>query len=141
MGIVHFVTVATEIYWDNQELIDQQLAWLKEDLEEANKNRTVAPWIIVNGHKSMYCSCDEDCDNDAARLRTGYPVGSSSNGIEQLMYDYGVDLFLNGHEHNYERMYDVAPHETYNYLAGITTQSTTNPPAPIYIVSGSAGYV
>lgn len=37
-------------------------------------------------------------------------------------------------------MYDVAPgDETYSWTAGITTQSTFNPPATTYIVTGDAG--
>lgn len=36
-------------------------------------------------------------------------------------------------------MWDIAPNETLDYLAGITTQSTINPPATIYIVVGNAG--
>lgn len=52
--------------------------------------------------------------------------------FEDIFFDYGVDLFICGHEHNYERMYDIAP-------GGLTTQSTTNPPATVYIVTGDAG--
>lgn len=42
--------------------------------------------------------------------------------------DQGVDLFLNGHEHNYERNWP-----TYR---GNSTQSNVEPTAPIYIVTG-----
>lgn len=97
-GLVHFITILSEIYWDHPELIQTQLNWLEQDLIKANNNRSEAPWIIVNGHRSMYCSCDGDCDSDAARLRSGFPVGgNSNNGIESLLYKYGVDLYLNGH--------------------------------------------
>lgn len=54
---------------------------------------------------------------------------------------YGVDLYLCGHEHNYERMYDIAP--DFNILSpwtsGKTTQSTVDMPATTYIVTGAAG--
>ena len=60
-------------------------------------------------------------------------------GLEQLLYQYGVDLWLNGHEHNYERMYDIEPKEIYTYLSGETTQSTVNPPGTVYIVTGDGG--
>jgi acid phosphatase type 7 len=43
-----------------------------------------------------------------------------------------VDLYLCGHQHNYERMFDIAP-------GGKTTRSTTNPPATTYIVTGAGG--
>ena len=60
-------------------------------------------------------------------------------GLEQLLYQYGVDLWLNGHEHNYERMYDIEPNEIYTYLSGKTTRSTLNPPGTVYIVTGDGG--
>ena len=44
------------------------------------------------GHRSIYCSCDSDCDAAAALIRVG-PFG-----LEELFMDQGVDLFLNGHE-------------------------------------------
>jgi len=65
--------------------------------------------------------------------------GTYKYGLESLLYQYGVDLWINGHEHNYERMYDVSPKETYTRNAGVTTQTTVNPPATIYIVTGDAG--
>ena len=40
-------------------------------------------------------------------------------------------LFLNGHEHNYERMYDI--------YQGKTQQTTVNPKATMYIITGAAG--
>ena len=141
LGLVHFVTISSEIYFDYPNLVASQWNWLKADLQTAAANRTAAPWIIVNGHRSIYCSCDGDCDSDATALRAGVKQsdGSYRYGVESLLYQYGVDLWINGHEHNYERMYDVEPHEIYTYLSGVTTKTTTNPPGPIYIVTGDAG--
>lgn len=51
--------------------------------------------------------------------------------MEEIFYKYGVDMYICGHEHNYERMYDVYKNET--------TQSTINPPATTYVVTGDAG--
>ena len=95
----------------------------------------------MNGHRSIYCSCDSDCDDDAVKLRTGLKQadGTYKFGLESLLNQYGVDMWFNGHEHNYERMYDVEPLETFDYLAGTSQQTTTNPPGPIYIVTGDAG--
>jgi hypothetical protein len=33
--------------------------WLEADLILANKNRAVVPWIVIFGHKPMYCTDDE----------------------------------------------------------------------------------
>jgi len=105
------------------ELIRRQFEFLEQDLIKANKNRENVPWIVVNGHRSMYCSCDNDCVSEAEQQR----LGPWSNGT----YDQGVDLFVNGHEHNVERNWP-----TYQ---GKSTPSNENPNAPIYIVTGAAG--
>ena len=148
VGLVHFVTLSSEVYFmgydtpnTESDLPAKQFAWLEQDLQAANANRTAAPWVVVTAHRSIYCSCDGDCDGQALTLRAGiqFPDGSHRYGLESLFYKYGVDLYLNGHEHNYERMFDVAPHETYDWTAGVTTGSTFNPPATTYIVTGDAG--
>ena len=48
-----------------------------------------------------------------------------------------------GHEHDYERMFDVSPRydPATPWLSGVTTQSTVDPPATTYIITGSAGNV
>jgi len=82
----------------------------------------VAPWVIVQGHRSMYCSCDGDCDSAAKTVR---------DDLEEMFMDYGVDFFINGHEHNYERSFPI--------YKGKSDRSNVDPTAPIYIVSGAAG--
>jgi acid phosphatase type 7 len=141
VGLIHFVTLSSEIYYHHVEMVPAQWEWFQADLELANKNRTQAPWIIVNAHRGLYCSCDGDCNTVATRMRAGIPIPNlgMKYGLEELLYKYGVDMWINGHEHNYERMYDIAPKETYTYLSGYTTQTTTDPPATIYIVTGDAG--
>ncbi|BAZ44013.1 putative purple acid phosphatase precursor [Chondrocystis sp. NIES-4102] len=65
---------------------EKQLIWLEESLAKSNK-----PWKIVSGHHSIYSS--------------GYH-GSNLELIEYLtpiFARYGVQLYLNGHEHDYER--------------------------------------
>lgn len=39
--------------------------------------------------------------------RTGYLGYQMLTALEPLLYQYGVDLVLTGHEHNYERSYPV----------------------------------
>ena len=39
--------------------------------------------------------------------RTGYLGYQMITAMEPLFYQYGVDLVLTGHEHNYERSYPV----------------------------------
>merc|ERR1719242_1405342 len=134
-GMVHFVAISTEIYFNFPFMIKEQWEWLQSDLETANKNRSAAPWIVVYGHRPLYCSAtpNSDCGKDAELVRMG--VKNKSNeyqfGMEQLFYEQGVDFYICGHEHNYERMYDI--------YRGETTRSTSNMPSTTYIVTGSAG--
>jgi hypothetical protein len=122
-GLVHYIAISTEIpFTQFVVLTEQMLQWVKSDLEAANANRDKVPWIVVHGHRSLYCSCDKDCDENAAQLRLLF---------EKMFFDQGVDFFINGHEHNYERNYPTYKNKT--------TQSNVDPNAPIYIVTGAAG--
>ena len=133
-GLVHYISISTEIQggallgYGGSDLIRHQFEWLEADLKSVDRAKT--PWIIVNGHRSMYCSCDGDCDQEAEQQRLG-PWSNGTYGFEDLLFKHGVDLFVNGHEHNYERMWPTYRNKT--------TQSNTNPNAPIYIVTGAAG--
>jgi acid phosphatase len=64
----------------------RQLSWLRSALAGST-----APWKVVVGHHPIYSS--------------GY-YGNSSDlrgKIGSLMQRYGVQLYINGHEHHYER--------------------------------------
>lgn len=92
-GNVHFVVLDTNK--ENEEgtsyIDDEQLEWLKDDLQAANDNGR--SWIIVNMHKGLY-TVGEHSDNekfageDGARERVG-----------EVFEDYGVDLVIQGHDH------------------------------------------
>eukprot|EP00946_MAST-07B_sp_MAST-7B-sp1_P003010 g3010.t1 len=138
-GLVHYISMSTEIPFGisghGPDLQGAQYAWIDEDLAKANKNRHNVPWIIIVGHRSVYCSCDGDCDESAQVLRDGPYYNATNNNrtysYEDLFFKHGVDLFINGHEHDYERNYP-----TYR---GNAHQSNVDPKATIYIVTGAAG--
>jgi hypothetical protein len=66
-------------------------------------NRKNVPWIVVFGHKSMYCSNIEgNCDKAEHRIRVGID-NNGSFGLEKLFYSMGVDLVVGAHEHTYEQ--------------------------------------
>lgn len=118
VGLIHFVVVQVELILGNSNIVPSQWNWLKQDLEIANNNRTQAPWIIVSGHRSLYCSSDNDCNGDAFKLRQGIKQanGTYLYGLEDLFYTYGVDMYFNGHEHNYEVSTIVFIFITMNHL-------------------------
>ena len=60
-GKVHFVSVSTEYYYFLNYGVGplySQYQWLEEDLATANRpeNRAERPWVVVFGHRPMYCS-------------------------------------------------------------------------------------
>jgi hypothetical protein len=142
-GLVHYISLSTELWFgvgDNHTHTASLLQWLEDpppgpptrphplpigleaDLIAANQHRTEVPWIVMQGHRSVYCSCDGDCDGAAKTVR---------KDLEPLLFKYGVDFFINGHEHNYERSFPL--------YQGQSSRSNLNPTATIYIVSGAAG--
>jgi predicted MPP superfamily phosphohydrolase len=115
----HFVAIDTEVYhyFRDDGQIQRQLNWLEKDLQDANKNRDQYPWIVMYGHKGWFMD------------------SVNYTGFEDLAHAYGVDLFLCGHVHNYERFYPqhhgkVDSQEKHHY---------TNPKYMTTIVAGSPG--
>lgn len=91
-------------------------------------DRTAYPWLIVCGHRSIYCRKTEDpeCNAESKSLRYGLPIealekgvnvadlpsGNSNDiprvyGLEDLFREYGVNLYIGGHTHHYERSWPV----------------------------------
>ncbi|CAD5230890.1 unnamed protein product [Bursaphelenchus xylophilus] len=140
IGDTHFVAISTEFYFYGQkygnESIETQYNWLVEDLKKAQKNRKHVPWIIVFGHRSMYCTDIQAAECKWAKdiLRDGVD-SAGTYGLEKVFFDYGVDIYFGAHEHNYERLYPIYQHKVRNG----TESPFTNPRAPIHVVTGSAG--
>lgn len=63
-----------------------QLAWLEQEL-----SRSDAPWKVVFGHHPIYSSGIYGSNQDFIKTLT------------PLFQKYGVQVYINGHEHNYER--------------------------------------
>ncbi len=58
-------------------------------------DRAATPWVIVYGHRSIYCSCDGDCDGAATAVRLG-PKGNGQYGMEAILNKHKVDMWING---------------------------------------------
>ncbi|XP_050395810.1 acid phosphatase type 7 [Patella vulgata] len=122
MGI-HFVAFSTEHdFMPNS----TQYHWMEKDLLKANSNRVNSPWIVVFGHRPLYCTsliCMERCEKEAPVFRSY---------LEDLLYQQHVDVVFAGHNHQYERSYPV-------YKLKPVQLDYKNPKAPVYIVNGAAG--
>lgn len=142
MGPLHIISISTEVYYFVNYGIKAlifQYEWLENDLIEANlpENREKQPWIIVLGHRPMYCSNlnHDDCTHTETLTRVGLPF-LHFFGLEDLLYNYGVDLEIWAHEHSYERLWPIYNYKVYN---GSYEEPYVNPGAPVQIVTGSAG--
>lgn len=142
IGPVHIISFSTEFYYFFIYGFDQvrrQYEWLEKDLKEANKpeNRAQRPWIITMGHRPMYCTNagSNDCTKMDDRVRKGLPY-INKYGLEDLFYEYGVDVEFWAHEHSYERLWPIYDYKVFN---GSEKEPYHNPGAPVHIVTGSAG--
>ncbi|XP_074645689.1 acid phosphatase type 7-like [Tubulanus polymorphus] len=147
VGPVHFVAFDSEAYYYTHygmDIIYNQYNWLEKDLQEANtpENRSQRPWIITFGHRPFYCTNvnnKQHCDISDNRIRDGIKskTGEFVFGLEPLFYKYGVDLILNAHQHSYERFWPLFNMKVCNGTD--KNNPYNNPPAPVVIVTGSAG--
>ncbi len=135
-GGVHFISLNSETDYpdapsgpgtklNNPNLrgLASQLEWLEQDLIRANANRANVPWIIAGSHRPFYGSTPGNS-----------PAAQAA--FEPLFIKYGVDLYMSGHVHAYERMYPVG-------LNGSLPngKSYENPTVPVYLINGCGGSV
>jgi hypothetical protein len=156
LGPLHLVSYNTEVYfWPaafGVEHAQRQHAWLDADLAKADANRAAVPWILVMGHRPMYCvatGADGHCDaeHEASRQGTmtqcskadghacaplpGAPAGLS---VETLLYKHGVDVAMFGHVHAYARSWPV-----FNEKTTPGAEAYTDPRATVHFTTGAAG--
>jgi hypothetical protein len=111
-GQAHFIMMSTEHDYTPGSV---QYAWLEQDLQQVD--RSVTPWVVLNGHRPMYCS-----ENFAGDYEVSLGM---QRAFEDLIYKQ-VDLALWGHYHAYERTCAVYKNEC-------------TPGAPVHVVIGMAG--
>ncbi|GIY82640.1 acid phosphatase type 7 [Caerostris darwini] len=141
VGPIHFVVISTEVYffllYGGLEAIYSHYRWLDDTLRQANlpQNRAKWPWLITLGHRPMYCSnvALRYCRLDSNPVRVGL---LRSYGLEDLLYEHGVDVAFWGHNHCYERLFPTYDGKVYN---GSYENPYRNPKAPVHITSGAAG--
>lgn len=154
IGPAHIIMFSTEFYYYTKygwSQIENQFRFLEQDLIQANSERSQRPWIIVMGHRPMYCLKEldeedlEECDGTTLErpfVRTGIHMNDDKQlavqfGLEDLFYKYGVDIHFYGHEHLYGRLFPVYNGEIKSGLNKANPYD--NPSGPIHIITGSAG--
>jgi hypothetical protein len=81
-----------------------QRNFVQNDLQAASTNPSIK-WIIVYLHKPMYTS-PNSCGSSSCS-NTGSENTNLRNGFHPMFDQYGVDLVLQGHVHNYQRTYTL----------------------------------
>tara|TARA_B110000971_G_scaffold219889_1_gene262055 strand:- start:31 stop:801 length:771 start_codon:yes stop_codon:yes gene_type:complete len=103
---VKFIQIATDVDYG---VGTTQFNWLEKELSEVD--RTLTPWVIVSGHKPMYCSSTFGSNDRNDNTGRGN-AGDLTKELEPLMQKYQVDVFLAGHIHAYERTKPVTNNGT-----------------------------
>lgn len=138
-GPAHFVMFDTEVFfYYSNDTQQTQVNWLIQDLEKANQNRNLRPWLILLSHHPLYCSVNweipllqsnKDCGVDTLKLQ---------NDLEEIFYTNAVDIYFQAHVHNYERESAIYHNKTVpSEYDG--PHIHVGPKAPIYITNGNAG--
>ena len=127
---VHFLSMATEISYSTG---SSQNVFVKNDLATAAANPKI-DWIIVYFHKPMYSS-PSSCSSCSGE--------SSLRDIYHPIFDqYGVDIVLEGHTHDYQRSFPIKFNSNSKSNPTITDTNRNNyidPAGEIHAIVGTGG--
>ena len=126
---IHFLALSTEVSFN---VNSAQYKFVKDDLSKAASNPNI-DWIIAYYHRPMYT------------LPSTHPAITSLRSIYHPLFEqYGVDLVLQGHNHNYQRTYPIKFNSVNPGHPIETSTNTTNYIDPngggqIFITVGTGG--
>jgi len=124
---IHFLILSSEIFHKQG---SEQYNFVINDLKKASTNPDI-DWIIVSQHTPAYTSLSSVSADSSMR-----------DTYHDLMDQYGVDLVLQGHLHNYQRTYPLTynPNAPVNPLVSDVNKNTYfNPNGPIFLIVGTGG--
>jgi hypothetical protein len=118
VGLIHYVVIDTEVYrYESQTnnsphpfTAQQQLNWLESDLKKANTNRDAVPWVVMMGHKGWYM-------NNWGEVQDPDQITTNFTAFDDLACHYGVDLYLTGHVHIYQRFMPLLGPDNLRFMA------------------------
>jgi predicted MPP superfamily phosphohydrolase len=136
---VHFIAIDSMLPYT---INSPQYSFVRNDLISTSQNPDIK-WIIVYFHHPMYTSASEH-SSDLLLRETYHPL-----------FDlYGVDLVLQGHNHNYQRSYPITYNNNNNNhkisninndisstptITSTNTNTYNNPMGEIYVTAGTGG--
>jgi hypothetical protein len=122
---VHFIALSTEL---NKNQGEEQLQFVRNDLWRTKANQNI-DWIIVFFHKPFYSASNTDITN---MRRTYHPV----------FENFGVDLVIQGHSHNYQRSYPLLFNEARHWEPTVSDKEQfqyNDPKGIIFVIAGTGG--
>ena len=120
----HFIALSTELNKDQEK---EQLNFVKNDLLKTKANKDT-DWTIVFFHKPFYSG-----NSDITNMRKTY---------HPLFEDFGVDLVIQGHSHNYQRTYPLLYNEariSQPIVANKEQSQYKDPLGIIFVIAGTGG--
>jgi hypothetical protein len=116
-----------------------QYNFVINQLQSASQDSNIK-WIIVYLHKQMYTS-PNTCGSGSCS-NTGSDATNLRNTYHAKFVQYGVDVVLNGHLHNYQRTYPIAYDSGSPSSPTITSTASTeynDPTGQIFVTVGTGG--
>ncbi|EDZ62675.1 metallophosphoesterase [Sulfurimonas gotlandica GD1] len=99
-GNLHLVMLDSEMR--RIDANSDMVAWLRKDLSKNTK-----PWVIVALHTPPYTDGGHNSDSD---YDSGGRMKKVRENLVPVFDEFGVDLVLSGHSHDYERSKLIAKH-------------------------------
>ncbi len=125
---IHFTVISTQAPWENG---SEQYIFVQNDLSNAAQDPTI-DWFVVYYHKLAYTS--------PSHLKS---IPLLRDTYHPLFDEYGVDIVLQGHQHNYQRSYPLrynSDDPSHPIIMDNQTNNYVNPDGSIFITVGTAGH-
>lgn len=132
VGFVRFVAIHTEAFVEEFDKIETMMEYLRKVLNRSREDRIAYPWLIVYGHRPLYCISKtqfEACEDEASVIR---------KHIEDEIFKNEVDIYVNSHVHSYQRTHPVFKKVVTSYFDD-ENNMYLNPLSTIYVTTGAIG--
>jgi len=98
-GLAHIIYLNP---YSNTNTTSAQYKWLYNDLMRVDRN--ITPWVIIVMHCPWYSSNVKHYNDEQTVIMREY--------MEELFYNFNVNIVFSGHVHAYERTYPVYKNKT-----------------------------
>lgn len=127
------ININTEAFYFNslKNTLEKQIQFIEKELSITD--RSIYPWLIVTGHRPMYCSNknSDDCVN--------WKRDQLRNQLENMFLKYNLTFFIAAHEHSYERICPIYNGICQNNTKNLTQFNLSQLIFPIHLTTGAGG--